>query len=514
MYRKASFLFVSLIAILAVAAVVPGASADEVSHARIVRLSFVEGDVAYQTTGSDWQRAMMNLPIGQDYSVRTDAGYAEVEFETGLVVRLAQNTQIEFSDLRLVDGHRVTSLKLDQGTIIATDKLARGDQFTIEAGTLNVTAPANGRFRIDVTDSQSWVTALHGTAGVTYGSGTKAIENGKTFHYTGGVDAASIESSPVSDAFDKWVADRDKAKRNSQVDASGYVSQRGYAYDVGDLYNYGLWFNMPGYGVVWQPYGLGANWMPFGNGQWMFGDPALGWMWTSFEPWGWLPYHYGGWVNVAGGGWFWVPQNLGTFRGATANFVSVGSQMGWTPTIVPPTNPAKFKGIETGPTQVVFASGATNGVIPAGPRGRLNPGSTLKFAQSPGRSFAQGEPSATALASSGVKLTGHAAVRPVSTAMTFGAHGTITTSGAARASLAAPKTRPTAMAPHSSAAPVVRPPSTFARSNSGGANSGVALARSSGSTATARTSRGASMPNAGAGVNTAGARSKADPIKH
>ena len=152
----------SAIMAIAIVATFPMAHADVVSHARIVRLSFVEGDVAYQTPGSPWQRAMMNLPLQQGFSLRTDTGYAEVEFESGLLVELAGNTQLEFTQLSLIDGHKVTSLKLDQGTMIATANLQKGDDISISSGNGDVTVPRSGRFRIDASQSQNWVTVFHG----------------------------------------------------------------------------------------------------------------------------------------------------------------------------------------------------------------------------------------------------------------------------------------------------------------------------------------------------------------
>ncbi len=124
----------------------------------------------------------------------------------------------------------------------------------------------------------------------------------------------------------------------------------------------------------------------------MMGDPGMGWMWTSFEPWGWLPYHYGGWVNLAGGGWFWVPQNLGNVSWSDSEFRDRGKSSGMDAAIAPPTNPGKVKAGPSGPVQVVFAGGASNGVIVAGQRGQLTPGSTLKMMPAPAGSFSQSAP--------------------------------------------------------------------------------------------------------------------------
>jgi hypothetical protein len=485
MHRKASFLFITLFAIFTIVMIAtPPARTDVVGHARIVRLSFVEGDVAYQRPGSVWQRAMANLPIQQGLQLRTDTGYAEVEFETGLVVRLAQNTLVEFTGLSLIDGGKVTSLKLDQGTIIATANLGRGDQFSVASGNLNVAIPHSGRFRIDAAGTQNYVTSFHGKVDVANGSDTTTLESGKTLHFGGTENESSVDRSPKADAFDKWVAKRDEAQQAAQANAGDFVRQRDYAFDVADLYNYGLWYNVAGYGMLWQPYGLGPSWMPFSNGMWISDDPTANWMWMSAESWGWLPYHYGGWVNVPGDGWFWAPQNLGTFLPASARFVNVANQVAWTPMMATPTNPGKIKThTTTPPIQIVFAGTAQNGVITAGPRGQINSSATVKLASGPAPSFAQPTaPNAATLVSSGVTVTGRAPVGPTNTSLTYAPHGAINANNGSHANQSAPLNgRPTAFAPHTAPMPVQHAPSTFENSSVGSRNSGVTQVNPGGS---------------------------------
>ena len=115
---------VSLVSILLFLATLFGltptpALADS-SHARIVRLSLVQGDVRFthefhkdsmDDSKAVWEIAPMNLPIREGYAVGTDAnGRAEVEFENGAMALLAANTVIEFYDLSLDNGARITRL--------------------------------------------------------------------------------------------------------------------------------------------------------------------------------------------------------------------------------------------------------------------------------------------------------------------------------------------------------------------------------------------------------------------
>ena len=101
------------------------AMAQDYSNIRIVRLSFVEGTVEYQRPGQDWQDARLNLPIQEGFALRTTDGYAEVEFEDSLTLRLGTNAIVEFTGLALQNGGRVTKLTVPQGTAIISAKLKR-----------------------------------------------------------------------------------------------------------------------------------------------------------------------------------------------------------------------------------------------------------------------------------------------------------------------------------------------------------------------------------------------------
>src|SRR5260370_14975686 len=77
----------------------PRAAADT-SHARIIRLSLVQGDVRFarQTHGdplsdsnATWETAGLNLHIRQGYVLATGNGRAAVEFENGTVALLTEN---------------------------------------------------------------------------------------------------------------------------------------------------------------------------------------------------------------------------------------------------------------------------------------------------------------------------------------------------------------------------------------------------------------------------------------
>src|SRR5277367_1738085 len=81
------------------------AAADS-SHARVIRLSLVQGDVRFTSEAhgdpladqtAQWEKAQANLPIRQGYVISTDNGRAEVEFENGAMAFLNENTVLEFN---------------------------------------------------------------------------------------------------------------------------------------------------------------------------------------------------------------------------------------------------------------------------------------------------------------------------------------------------------------------------------------------------------------------------------
>src|ERR1700720_925813 len=99
-------------------------SADS-SHARIIRLSLVQGDGRFTRdshgdpladSNTAWEAAELNLPTRQGYVLATDQGRAEVEFENGAMAFLKENTVLEFYDLSLDNGALTTRLVLRQGT--------------------------------------------------------------------------------------------------------------------------------------------------------------------------------------------------------------------------------------------------------------------------------------------------------------------------------------------------------------------------------------------------------------
>src|SRR6267154_1194248 len=131
----------------------------------------------------------------------------------------------------------------------------------------------------------------------------------------GDKESSEIARLPESDEFDRWVAGREEAVVTATNAGRQYMNSGSYSSGVADLYTYGSWYPVNGYGNCWRPYGVGMGWSPFASGSW-FMDSSFGWAFVGSQPWGWLPYHYGGWVFEPGYGWLWSPGlGFGGFNG-------------------------------------------------------------------------------------------------------------------------------------------------------------------------------------------------------
>ena len=318
------------------------------SHARIIRLSLVQGDVRFaRDTHGDpladqkavWETAVLNLPIRQGYVVATDQGRAEVEFENGAMAFLSENTVLEFYDLSLDDGARTTRLVLRQGTASFYVNPGGSDYFSVTGGDFTVEASGRAGFRMDNFDDGSNVNVLKGYVNVRHKDNTTPLEKGQSLTMRTGEDSSvNVGRLPENDDFDHWVSGREDSVVTATTSAMQYTSSPYYSSGFGDLYTYGSWYPIAGYGNCWRPYGVGLGWSPFdyGYGNWYF-DSFLGWSFIGYQPWGWLPYHFGGWIFEPGFGWVWAPTGFGVWnrrvpwRPVTAVWVRSGGTLGIVP---------------------------------------------------------------------------------------------------------------------------------------------------------------------------------------
>ncbi len=300
------------------------------SYARIVRLSYVEGDVQIQRPEEiGWQEALINLPIRQGYQISTRRGRAEIEFESGAVARLAEDTYLKFTELALADGSRLTQLNLMRGTATIYANLSDSDRFSVSTPHFTVYVPRNARFRIDADDDGATVSVHKGDVTVEALGASYRVTKNRAFLFRATGEQVTLARAPETDAWDRWVDDRENILSATREAASVRYVRAPFSYGISDLDYYGGWSNLPGYGYGWQPRGISIGWSPYCNGRWMHLGGFL--TWVSFEPWGWTPFHYGNWV-FARNNWFWVPGGFHHWQPAIVFWVNLGgNRWGWGP---------------------------------------------------------------------------------------------------------------------------------------------------------------------------------------
>src|SRR5262245_9048933 len=537
----------------------------DVSHARIVRLSLVQGDVRFardvkgdplsDSSQLSWETAALNLPIRQGYVVATDNGRAEVEFENGALAFLAENTVLQFYDLSSEDGGMTTRLILRQGSAEFYVNPARGDYFSVTGGDFSVEAESKVTFRMNNFDDGSKVSVLHGhLTALANGKNTDLSKGDEFFMRAGEAGSGEVARAGDSDEFDQWAASRISAASSATSAAMQYWGDSGYVSGYGDLYTYGAWFPVAGYGNCWRPYGVGLGWSPFDYGSWYF-DPFFGWAFLGGYSWGWLPYHYGGWLFQPGVGWVWNPNGtrgrpgLGRWQpvtgvwmrgsngrtgivplhpmdvhGKTPLNLSQGlyavTTRGVTGQITPESD-ARWK-VENKPGREVIQSQLAAASAPArvsramaatsGATGRGAAGSTIVFDKNEGRFVnssnartGDGSPATAAEANKGTEPS-ERAIRAAPAAGRSGNDAQVPPAGSRMNARELPGRQAPSAARNTPAPPSVpRSVANERASNSTGGGGGRSMG-SAGGGASAGASRG-SAPSAGAGASSGGARS-------
>lgn len=304
------------------------------SNARIVRVSYVEGDVRMDRgNGEGMVTAFSNMPVVEGASfVDGNDGRAEIEFEDHTTLRLTQSGALTFQQLRILDnGRHLTTASLDDGEIYLHVNGHSKDEYRIEVKRASVIARHGDDVRIWLDRNEARIAVLSGTVEVDRGEGEHLdVKKHETLSLDFSDPSRYFLAKGISEEYnDQWNKDRDKeiqlasARRNRSYDAYRSYGYSGYDTYASDLYQYGNFIPVSNYGMMWQPYGCTPTWDPFSSGQWIW-YPTSGYVFVSPYSWGWTPYHSGRWIFVNGYGWMWQPP---------------GSRSGWStfrpqPTIV------------------------------------------------------------------------------------------------------------------------------------------------------------------------------------
>jgi hypothetical protein len=290
-----------ILLVMSMANVVAWAEPDDYIYDRIARISYMEGYVSFQHTSDvDWTAASINLPLQPGDRIYTGpGGRAEIEFDEGSVLQLAEQTDIQFLSLN----DEIIQIRILTGLSSLT--VLSEANFEADTPAAAFIVLSKGVYRFDTKDNGDTDAIVRkGALDAVSHRFVHRIDSGEQMFITAEENNSyHLSRYDRRDAWDEWT-DRRNADAIARTSRK-YLPDNVYV-GVSDLDHYGRWVTVESYGAAWVPFSVGVSWSPYSVGRWCY-RPVWGWTWVSYEPWGWLPYHYGRWYRSASYGWCWLP---------------------------------------------------------------------------------------------------------------------------------------------------------------------------------------------------------------
>jgi hypothetical protein len=308
---------------VALAALAAPAYAEDDSSMRLVRLSYLEGHVSYQRSSeADWSAPSINFPLEPGDRIYTGQdGRAEIQFDDGSVIRLAENTDFEI--LALNDDLIQVRILLGLATLTAAGSV----DFEIDTPSAAFSTLLKGVYRFDVIENGDTDAIVRkGELEAANNLFSERIITGELLHVRGDDDAnPALSQYNRRDLWDEW---NDRRNADLRADSNRSYLPNNVYIGASDMDRYGRWVDVDTYGTAWVPISVDADWSPYSVGRWCY-RPIYGWTWVSYETWGWLPYHYGRWYHSAGFGWCWIPGPAFSFNFWSPGLVVFYNGPGW-----------------------------------------------------------------------------------------------------------------------------------------------------------------------------------------
>ncbi|UCE42988.1 MAG: FecR domain-containing protein [Candidatus Aminicenantes bacterium] len=272
--------------------------------------------------------ADLNLPLVPGDTIRTFERRCEIQFDTGTIIRLDQNTELKIETIlaqSLSSNTQLTNLLLLKGQVYVMYKRhVRKEIFQIITPNTAVKLNHNSVALIEsVTDGSTDILMSEGKGYALYGPTENAIKKesikkSQKIVVTPDHRLVINQYEEIED-FEAW---NEKLNREflefhegkSVIPMPIQKLSRGvyyFAQKYSNLYGEWLWDKYVGY--VWRPFLNNRSypwggWMPYYQGRWSSVQGQL--FWVPSEPWGWVPYHLGIWMWNKNKGWLWIPGSV------------------------------------------------------------------------------------------------------------------------------------------------------------------------------------------------------------
>jgi hypothetical protein len=297
-----------------------------VAQAAIIvgRIGHVEGDIyRYMDVGNEWVQTFVDSPAGTGDILSTGAGSrAEINFPNQLVVRLAENAEVEIINLE----EDIGEFYLVAGLARFYNNSSTGTlKIRTNRGVLNLPAGSIADLQADATSIQIW-SVRGGPTFLAMASDSRTetlevIDQSTSLTIYRNSVAAGI--GPIDRGWHNWCAERENVWHERQLVRSEYMPEplQEYAYV---LQPHGRWrrvYSRGYYYWAWKPHRVAAGWAPYTSGYWYdwHGDRV----WVDHNPWGWVTHHHGQWMHVHGS-WMWTPYvHVAATPGVTVTSFSI-----------------------------------------------------------------------------------------------------------------------------------------------------------------------------------------------
>jgi len=302
------------------------------SGAAFARITVLEGSATVSRESAGDMDVSQNFTIEPlDILTTKGNGRTVVQFIDGTLLKLDQNTRVEFLEIGGADDGKSLSIlaRLWNGSIlvdVSDDSTFQERSFRIDTEDASTYLLSNGKYRLDSTDNETTLKVVSGTAEMSEGGGSTLFHSGDMGRASQGY--ANISKSYFNtfdmDNFDLWA--RNTYDRKPTASAQ-YVPAEIRHY-VTELDSNGTWYYDTSLATyVWHPNIVDTSWEPYSNGYWAWSP--YGMTWTSYYNWGFAPFHYGAWDFSLSFGWVWVPGRY--YSPAWVSWNCWDNYIGWYP---------------------------------------------------------------------------------------------------------------------------------------------------------------------------------------
>jgi hypothetical protein len=179
-----------------------------ISHARVVRLSYVSGTVGVKRPdAAEWSEALVNAPIQEGFEISTSAdSFAEVEFENGSTARLGELSQLTFDQLALdAEGDKLNRMTFEQGYATLHFLPQNHDAYSVKIADATLTPRGKSLFRTDLKKGHVRVEAFKGSVRIVARSGAAKLGKDEILEYNTGTTEVAFNTRQgiVKDSWDK-----------------------------------------------------------------------------------------------------------------------------------------------------------------------------------------------------------------------------------------------------------------------------------------------------------------------